>query len=140
MDQATIERIESSFNEAKPHAVDLVERFYELLFERHAQLRALFPADMSEQRKKLAATLGVAVGMLRSPEKLRPVLLDLGRKHIGYGAKPEHYAAVRDALVDALGETAGAAWTNQLDADWRELLDHVSQVMLEGATGSKQAA
>lgn len=131
MDEATISRLENSFNLVAPRAEELAERFYGLMFRTHPEVRALFPEDMASQRKKIVASLVLVVQSLRHPEKLREPLLELGRRHIAYQVKPEHYPVVRDALIETLSDMAGEQWSEQLTIDWRGALDFVASVMLE---------
>ena len=48
-----------------------------------------------------------AFGMLGDLEHLVPLLQGLGRRHVGYGAKPEHYDWVGSALVSTLHAAFG---------------------------------
>jgi methyl-accepting chemotaxis protein len=111
----------------------LVPRFYERLFARAPGVRKLFPADpvaMDLQRDKLAASLRAVVAHLRRPEVLYGPLRDLGRRHEGYGAKPEHYPIVIEELVGAMRDVAGKDWTAEHTADWTTALTLVADVML----------
>ena len=92
----------------------------------------MFPENLGEQKKKLIAALVFVVENLRSPEKLHDPLVEMGERHVGYGAEPEHYPVVRDTLVETMGELAGNAWNEQLTQDWHGALDFVAEVMLEG--------
>ena len=132
MDKQMIERLESSFNLLAPRAQELADRFYATLFSRHPQVRPMFPANMSDQKQKLIASLVLVVKNLRTPEKLGEPLKEMGARHVGYGTQPEHYPVVRDTLVDVMGEMAAEAWNPTLDKDWRAAVDVVSQIMLEG--------
>ena len=46
--------------------------FYDRLFEVAPAVKAMFPADMTEQRKKLMATLAVVVGGLDNLDSILP--------------------------------------------------------------------
>jgi len=101
------------------------------------QVRGMFPQDMSQQRKKLLASIVLVVRSLRDPERLQNALEEMGRRHHDYGTKPEHYPLVRDTLLDVMAEIAGDAWNDQLQADWTAALNHVAGVMIDA---QKQAA
>ncbi len=139
MDQAMIERLESSFNLLAPRGPELVDRFYAHLFSENPGLRPMFPSDMSEQKKKLLGSLVLVIENIRNTEKLAQPLKDMGERHVGYGAAPEHYPVVRDTLVSVMAEMAGEAWNDQLTQDWNGALDFVSSVMLEGAKNAVPA-
>lgn len=132
MNQELLERLESSFQLLAPRGPELVDRFYAHLFAKNPGLRPMFPSEMSGQKKKLLASIVLVMQNLRTPEKLSEPLRDMGARHVQYGTQPEHYPVVRDTLVGVMKDMAGAAWNDQLTADWKAALDLVSSVMLEG--------
>ena len=132
MDESTIARLQSSFNLLAPRAAELADRFYAHLFVKNPGLRSMFPRDMTEQKTKLVASLVLVVKNLSAPENLRGPLMELGRRHAGYGAQSDHYPVVRDTLVAVMSDMAGAAWNAQLTEDWTAALEFVASVMLEG--------
>jgi len=132
MTDGFIERIERSFNTLAPRGEELVDRFYANLFAKNPGVRPMFPANMGEQKKKLLGSLVLVVRNLRSSDKLREALMQMGARHVEYGTKPEHYPIVRDTLLDVMGQVAGDAWSEQLASDWKTAIDFVSEVMLEG--------
>ena len=139
MEQATIERLESSFKLLAPRGPELVDRFYAHLFSKHPALRPMFPSDMGEQKRKLLASLVLVIENIRDAGKLEQPLHDMGERHVAYGTAPEHYPVVRDTLVSVMAEMAGEAWNDQLTQDWNGALDFVSSVMLEGAKNAAPA-
>jgi nitric oxide dioxygenase len=137
-----LELVRLSFAAAAPHADELTAVFYRRLFTTAPEARTLFPDDLSEQRKKLAAALATIVEATARPDQLVPYLQRLGRRHVGYGAVAEHYPVVADTLKATLAELLGPAWSPSLDDAWSAALDLVSTVMLQGAAeaGSEAAA
>ncbi len=130
-----VELLEQSFEAVKPHAEDLVVRFYENLFQQHPGVQPLFAeVDMGEQRGKLLAALATVVASLRQPDVLVPHLEELGRRHVAYGAEPAHYEAVGTVLVETLGEIAGDVWTNELRDAWSDAVSLVATVMIDAAS------
>jgi hypothetical protein len=88
-----VDVLEQSFKTVAPKGDEFVATFYARLFETLPEVKPLFGAtDMAAQRKKLLSALVLAVENLRRPRVLFPALKDLGRRHAGYGAKPEHSA------------------------------------------------
>lgn len=133
MDAERIARLESSFALLAPRGPELVEHFYQGLFEAHPGVRELFPTDMMGQQGKLLASLVAVVNSLRNLDEVVPTLHELGKRHVAYGAVPAHYDAVRDSLVASMHTLAGEAWSETLTEDWTAALDIVAKVMLEGA-------
>ena len=104
--------------------------FYDRLFAAAPGLRPLFPADMTAQRGKLMAMLITAVGLLDQPEKLVPALQQLGRRHVAYGVKPEHYPIVGAALLDTLAAGLGAGFTPEVRAAWTAFYGVAADTMI----------
>lgn len=126
-------RIRSSYDALETGAAGLVERFYAMLFDRHPDIRPLFPKEMARQAQHLQAAIALVVRNLDRLDILEEPLKQLGARHAAYGVRSEHYKIVRDTMLDALAATAGPAWTPQLAADWRHALEEVSAAMLRGA-------
>lgn len=133
-------RIEKSFALVAHRGPELVDRFFAALFSKAPQVRALFPRDMYEPKEKLLSGVLFVVKNIRKPDALRGPLVELGRRHAGYGAQPEHYPLVRDTLVEVIAEMAGDAWTEELTSDWKSALNCVAAVMLEGHRIEEKAA
>ena len=119
---------------------ELATTFYAMLFERYPSVRPLFPSDLRQQRAKLTQMLAWVVMKLDRPSELVPALRELGREHIGYGARPEHYPLVRDTLIDAMARTAGADWSREIAEDWSQSIELIGRHMLAGASASVAGA
>ncbi len=129
-----VELLERSFELLKPQAETLVSRFYDRLFENYPAVRPMFAkTTLSEQKKKLLASLVLVMQNLRRPDTLGPALKQLGARHVGYGTQPSHYGAVAETLLGVMGELAGAAWTSDVKQAWTDALNTIAQIMLEGA-------
>ncbi|CAN5577720.1 globin family protein [soil metagenome] len=125
--------VQSSFGLVKPIADQAATIFYDKLFAIDPSLRSMFPADMTEQKRKLMAMLGTAVGALKQPEALIPVVQKLGRSHVAYGVKDEHYPIVGAALIYTLGAGLGDAFTPEVHEAWGEAYSLLSSVMIEAS-------
>src|SRR5499427_7404429 len=84
--------------------------FYDRLFVIAPRLRALFPADLSQQKKKLMQMIGMAVFGLNNLDKLVPAVRALGARHSGYGVTTADYAVVGEALLWTLEKGLGEAF------------------------------
>lgn len=93
-------------------------RFYARLFEKHPELRPLFPGTLREQALKLADALRLAVSLLRDPPTLEATLAELGARHVLYGVEEHQLDHVRDTLVELLGETEAELMTDELLEAW----------------------
>ena len=140
MTQEQVAVVQQSFAKVAPIADRAAVMFYERLFEVAPQVKAMFPADMTEQRQKLMATLGVVVNGLSNLESVLPALSALAKRHVAYGVKPEHYPAVGSALLWTLEKGLGDAWTTEVADAWTAAYSTLSGYMIEQAFGRPQAA
>lgn len=123
--------LETTFNLVAPRGEEIVDKFYNILFENHPEVKPLFAnANMKEQKKHLLNALVLTINNIRKPDILLPVLEGLGVKHQGFGAKPEHYTVVKNVLLSVLADVAGDVWTSDINEEWDKALEFVSQVMI----------
>ncbi len=79
------------------------------------RFRPLFAkANIKQQQKKLLASLVLVISNLRKSEKLKLAFLELGAKHVEYGAMSAYYAAVGENFLAVLKEFSGLAWTKEV--------------------------
>jgi nitric oxide dioxygenase len=125
--------VRASFEALEEYSESVVKLFYGRLFELAPQVRPLFRIDINQQSRKLLDMLTTIVAAIDNFEALRPRLEELGYKHIAYGAKPEHYEALRVALLWAMGAALDLEFDKETKAAWSELLGMVSGAMIDGA-------
>lgn len=108
--------------------------FYQRLFDIDPAVRALFVGQSVEaQAHKFVAMLDLIVQWLDVPEKLVPVLKQLGERHTKYGVREEHYGKVGTALLGALEEALGDRFTPDVRSAWNEAYILMSSLMRRGA-------
>ena len=124
-----VELVQTSFQKVVPIAGTAADLFYDRLFEVTPALRPMFPADLAEQKVKLMAMLGTAVTNLHQLGTVLPAIKEMGKRHVGYGVKPEHYALVGGALLWTLEKGLGADFTSEVKAAWTETYTSLAGVM-----------
>ena len=140
MNPSQIKLVQESFAKVAPISETAAELFYGRLFEVAPQVKAMFPTDMTEQRKKLMATLAVVVNGLGNLESILPAASALATRHVSYGAKKEHYPVVGSALLWTLEKGLGEAWTAEVADAWTAAYGTLSGFMISEAYGRPQAA
>ena len=135
-----IKLVQTSFAQVAPIAATAADLFYGRLFEIAPQVRAMFPDDLGEQKKKLMAMLGTAVAGLSRLETLMPAVQALGRRHAGYGVKAQHYASVGSALLWTLEKGLGEAFTPEVKDAWATTYIVLSTTMMNAANERPMAA
>jgi hemoglobin-like flavoprotein len=90
-----LDALETSFDLVAPRGDELVDTFYTRLFAAAPAVEPLFArTDIAHQKTMLLATLVLLRKSLRDLAAVVPKLQELGRRHVGYGARPEHYPVV----------------------------------------------
>ncbi len=140
MNPSQIKLVQESFAKVAPIADQAAVMFYNRLFEVAPQVKAMFPADLTEQRKKLMAMLSVVVNGLSNLETILPAASALATRHVSYGAKAEHYPVVGGALLWTLEKGLGDGWTPEVAEAWTDAYDWLSGFMISEAYGYPLAA
>jgi hemoglobin-like flavoprotein len=129
-----VQALETSFDLIAPQGNELMDSFYARLFAAAPEVEPLFAGtDLRRQKAMLLAALVLVRKSLRDLDALIPKLYALGARHVAYGALPEHYPVVGEALIGAMAEVAGPAWTREYELAWTEAVGVVAGVMIEGA-------
>jgi hemoglobin-like flavoprotein len=134
-----VELVQSTFERVRPISEAAARMFYGRLFEIAPEVKPLFKGDIAEQGRKLMATLAVVIGSLHSLQTILPAVSTLAKKHIEYGVKPSHYAAVGAALLWTLERGLGAAWTPEAAKAWTNAYTTLSNFMIGEAYGRAAA-
>jgi len=125
--------LESSFALIK-HPRQFTDHFYQELFERIPQTRAMFVnTNFVQQKQKLWNSIELVCENLRRPELLSGVLKGLGATHVQYGVKPEHYALAGDIFLATFAECLGDAWTEEVKQAWTAAYATIQTLMVTGA-------
>jgi hemoglobin-like flavoprotein len=135
-----VKLVQESFAKVAPISETAAVLFYDRLFEIAPKVKAMFPTDMTEQRRKLMATLAVVVGGLGNLESVLPAASALAKRHVSYGAKAEHYPVVGSALLWTLEKGLGDGWTPDVAEAWTAAYGTLSGFMISEAYGRPQAA
>lgn len=133
MNPSTIDNVQRTFNLIAPIADDAAALFYSKLFELDPSLKSMFKSDMTDQGKKLMQILGVAVSSLNNLDAIVPAVQDLGRRHVQYGVRPQHYNTVAEAILWMLAQTLGATFTAEIKQSWTEVYTVLADTMIAAA-------
>jgi hemoglobin-like flavoprotein len=135
-----VKLVQQSFAKVVPVSDRAAVLFYDRLFEIAPAVKSMFPADLTEQRKKLMATLAVVVNGLGDLQSVLPAASAPAVRHLSYGARAEHYPVVGAALLWTLEKGLGEAWTPEIAGAWTAAYATLSGFMISEAYGRPQAA
>jgi hemoglobin-like flavoprotein len=106
---------------------DPVSAVYAHLFAKHPEMESLFVRDTtgivrgSMLTEALTALLDFADGDRYGGNLMRAEIVN----HENLGVPREVFAAFYSTIRDTFAEMLGAAWTNDIDAAWNELLARI---------------
>ena len=129
-----IQLVQSSWAKVVPISEPAAELFYGKLFELDPEVRSMFKGDMKEQGRKLMAILNTAVNSLTNLGPMISAIQDMGKRHVDYGVKDEHYDTVGTALIWTLGEGLKDDFTEDTKTAWVAVYTLVATTMKEAAT------
>ena len=133
MTKEEIATLKETYDRLKATQGYLAETFYRRLFVIAPQARALFPDDMTPQLSKLTQMLDLLMDNLHQPWFFSGKLKRLARRHVTYGALPEHYPIVGEALVSAIDEMTPGGLSLVERTLWENLFNHLANTMIEAA-------
>ena len=125
-----IDLVQDSFAAVVPITDSTAAEFYRRLFELAPDTKPLFSNDMTQQGRKLFLTLATVVDALDRLDTIVPVARELAIRHVTYGAKERHYAAVGAALIETLRAGLGPAFDRDTETAWLAAYTILSDTML----------
>lgn len=129
----TTKLVRQSWAVVMPISDSVASLFYERLFELDPSARPLFKGDLREQ-KKLVQTLAIVIDSLSNLDKLVPLLESLGVRNARAMVQERHYDLAGRALLGALREGLGDAFTPEVEAAWRRVYAFASETMRGAAS------
>jgi hemoglobin-like flavoprotein len=129
--------VQTTFSKVLHISDTAADLFYNRLFELDPSTRPLFPADITEQKKKLMSTLKTVVFSLRQLDTIVPAIRDLGQRHARYKVEDRHYETVGAALLWALEQGLGKDWTSEVKSAWISAYTLVAQTMKDAAAAAR---
>jgi methyl-accepting chemotaxis protein len=128
-----VDTIETTFDLVAPRGDELMDVFYARLFAAAPAGGPLFAAtDIRRQKAMLLRALVLVRESLRDTDALVAKLRELAARHGAYGATPEHYIVVGEALIASLAEVAGEAWRPEHELAWGAAFALIADAMLSG--------
>lgn len=113
-----ISLVQDSYSKIEPMADTAAELFYGKLFNIAPEVKPMFNSSITMQGKKLMTMIGIAVNGLTELEKIIPAVQQLGKRHVAYGVKDEHFPIVGEALLWTLEQGLGDEWNDELKEAW----------------------
>lgn len=119
-----------SWERVRENELLFVQHFYEELFEKSPQYRAMFGNDLGKQKLKFLEMMNVIVNGVKYLDALIPTIKELGERHEALGVVPEDYERVIEAFIAAFNKTCTNVPANEVQA-WQDILYQLKGIMTE---------
>lgn len=131
-----VKLVQDSFKAVLPIKAQAASLFYGRLFAIDPTTQPLFAkTEMTAQGGKLMAAIAMVVNNLANPAAILPVAKEMAQRHLSYGVTRAQYDSVGAALLWALGQGLGSAFTPQVEAAWGAAYQLLAGVMVADAYG-----
>lgn len=113
---------------------DITKRFYQLLFEKHPELKNIF--NQTNQRKgdqpvALANMVYAAAVHIDNLAEIVPQVMPVAHKHTSLNIKPEYYPLVGESLLLAMREVLGAdVATDEVIGAWEKAYGEIAAAFI----------
>lgn len=146
-----IATVKATIPALRSHGVEVVTRFYALLFERFPTVRKHFNMDrhaggrtgaegVPAQIASLARAVLLYAQNVDKAETLLPTVKAIAEKHVARGISPPQYDAVGGCLLDAMRDVLGAAATPAVIDAWTVAYGRLAAIFVSVETEVKATA
>ncbi|MEK9871486.1 MAG: globin domain-containing protein [Gammaproteobacteria bacterium] len=133
-----IQIVKATVPAIQAHGSAITGRMYQLLFDRHPEVRDYFAAARNQPEKLAGAILAYATYIDDLP-KLEAAVAHITARHAASGVMPEHYDAVGAAVLQAIKEVLGEAATAEVLQAWGHAYGFLASVFKEKEAGLYQS-
>lgn len=124
MDESQRLLVKQSIAALRPHAQRMSDLFYQQLFLRDPALERIFRPDPGPRLTKFTSMLST-FDNLKHLDKIAPAIIALGRRHITYGVRAEHYGNGEEAFMAALRAVRGSELTREEWYAWKAMFAEI---------------
>ncbi|GAB4073089.1 NO-inducible flavohemoprotein [Barrientosiimonas marina] len=134
LDTEKLNIVKSSAPVLKEHSKAIGTHFYELLFAKAPELRHIFNQTNQKrglQQEALVYSVYAAGENIDSLENIQQLVERIAEKHVSLGVKPEQYAVVGEALLQAVKDVLGDAATDEIMDAWGEAYQYIADLFID---------
>ncbi|HTH58073.1 MAG TPA: ATP-binding protein [Cyclobacteriaceae bacterium] len=129
--QQQIRLVENSWDYILLNANDAGITFYKRLFSIAPELRPLLKDDFDSQAQNFISLITFAVHKMNSFHDIISDVQALVVGHKSDSLKPEHFAALSDALLWAISKGMGDQWNEEIKQAWSVACQTFSNIMID---------
>ncbi|MBK9032361.1 MAG: alpha/beta fold hydrolase [Myxococcales bacterium] len=117
-----------SFERLSRRGIAVTEEFFHRWFAADPSVVPVLADATASRPRMLLGALKLAVENLHDPAGMLATIEDLGRRHVGKGVRPEHFAPMGEALLATLA-VFDPAWTEATRRAWTTAWNGVAQIL-----------
>lgn len=137
MEHSDVKIVQKSFARVFGDHSELTTAFYAKFFLAEPAARLLFPEGNTRKlHKMLLSLLSFIVKGLGDIDTLRPILIDLGKKHADIGVEARMYKSWELAFTQTIAEILHQQDDPALAHAWAQAFEMISSVMISASEGS----
>lgn len=130
LSQETIVAIKETIPLVSQEAENVTTRMYEILFSKYPETKPMFDNAAKDQHKKLAGAIAAFAGNIDNLGVLGAAVEKMATSHVMTNVKPIHYPMVADALITAMGDVLGEAFTEARKNAWIEAYTFLANILM----------
>ena len=131
LSQETIVAIKETIPLVSQEAENVTTRMYEILFSKYPETKPMFDNAAKDQHKKLAGAIAAFAGNIDNLGVLGAAVEKMAQSHVMTQVKPIHYPMVADALITAMGDVLGEAFTDARKNAWVEAYTFLANILMQ---------
>lgn len=131
LSQETIAIIKETVPLVGQEAENVTTRMYEILFSKYPETKPMFNNAAKDQHKKLAGAIAAFAGNIDNLGVLGAAVEKMAQSHVMTQVKPIHYPMVADALITAMGDVLGEAFTDARKKAWVEAYTFLANILMQ---------
>lgn len=122
--------VQISYDLIRSEPMVFARDFYRRLFARCPQVAPLFAhVDMEVLQRMFMEMIGRAVQHIHRLGDIAPMLRELGRRHVSYGARPEYYPVVGEILIETVAARLGEGFLPAMREAWQAAFNSITALM-----------
>lgn len=131
LSQETIAAVKETIPLINEESENVTTRMYEILFSKYPETKPLFDNADKDQHKKLAGAIAAFAANIDNLAVLGKAVEKMAQSHVITQVKPIHYPMVADALITAMGDVLGTAFTQERKNAWVEAYTFLANVLMQ---------
>jgi nitric oxide dioxygenase len=126
-----IEMLKDSWAHVLAYSEKAGNIFYPHFFSLIPEAQTLFENNIQSQDKKLISAITLMVTKISKLENIHDEVIQLAKRHLQYGVKPEYFEPFGIAFLKMLEEVMGDKWSSELADTWLYVYQVIADAMID---------